>query len=766
MTAKRNRKNSNEKKLLFEIYGILTISVAIYVAICLYYKTGSVVPTAIGNVLRGLTGMGSFIIPFFLLLLGLALIARQDHISFKLKFYSLISLFILFLILLEIKISAGINAKNFIQRIQFAYTSGKTNLGGGAIGEIFAYPITKILSKVGAYLFTITFIVINLLILTNASLYKLFQSLKNKSAHIFGKFSESIKDKSDKSEKKEKEPAADNIETAADKDRVKYIDDVNKKIKILDFFRSSQYDNETPEIIDADEGKPEAYDEVKTASAAKPKEEPSKQTAAPLDDINPGSIGNPIKNYEYPPISLLNSPQLSKNSNDKKDLINHAKILEETLESFGVEAKVVQVNRGPVITRFELQPNPGVKVSKIVNLADDIALNLAAPSVRIEAPIPGKAAVGIEVPNKEMSTVTLREIIESKEFKETQSPLTFCLGKDVAGKSIVADLSSMPHLLIAGATGSGKSVCVNALITSILYKSPPSQVRLLMIDPKVVELSSYNGIPHLLIPVVTDPRKAAGALGWAVQEMTNRYKLFADNNVRNIESYNKLMEGESAEKVLPKIIIIIDELADLMMVAPNDVEDCICRLAQMARAAGMHLVVATQRPSVDVLTGVIKANIPSRISFAVSSQIDSRTILDMSGAEKLLGKGDMLFYPVGESKPQRIQGAFVSEKEVEQVVGYIKKKSSSEYKEDIIDEIENKGGDLSEADELLPQAIETVLETGQASISLLQRKMRIGYNRAARLIDSMEERGIIGGYEGSKPRQVLISKKEYEDMFS
>jgi len=393
---------------------------------------------------------------------------------------------------------------------------------------------------------------------------------------------------------------------------------------------------------------------------------------------------------------------------------------------------------------------------------------LAASGVRIEAPIPGKAAIGIEVPNKEVEAVFLKEVIQSKEFRDNPSKLTFALGKDISGQNMVADIGKMPHLLVAGATGSGKSVCINSIIISLLYKANPNEVKLLMIDPKVVELGIYNGIPHLLIPVVTDAKKAAGALNWAVQEMVNRYKLFADKGVRDIKGYNAVAKPEEGEEPLPQIVIIIDELADLMMVAPNDVEDAICRLAQMARAAGMHLVIATQRPSVDVITGVIKANIPSRIAFAVSSQVDSRTILDMAGAEKLLGKGDMLFYPVGEPKPIRVKGTFVSDKEVERVVEYIKAQGEAEYNENIIEKInsekETQEADPGDNDELLPQAIELVVETGQASVSLIQRKFKVGYARAARIIDQMEARGIVGGFEGSKPRQVLISKQQWHEM--
>ncbi len=432
--------------------------------------------------------------------------------------------------------------------------------------------------------------------------------------------------------------------------------------------------------------------------------------------------------------------------------------------------KLLKLPKVPSVTRFELQPSPGVKVSKIVNLSDDIALGLAASGIRIEAPIPGKAAVGIEVPNRKQTAVFLREVLENEEFIESKKKLAFALGKDISGKCVVGDLSKMPHTLIAGATGSGKSVCINSLIISILYKYNPNEVKLLMVDPKVVELNVYNGIPHLLIPVVTDPKKAAAALNWAVNEMTKRYKLFADMGVRNMESYNELYNKGIIEQKLPYIVIIVDELADLMMVCPNDVEDYIGRLAQMARAAGMHLVIATQRPSVDVITGVIKANIPSRISFAVSSQIDSRTILDSSGAEKLLGKGDMLYYPVGESKPLRVQGCFISEEEVEQVISFIKSEQGegTSYEEDIIEHI-NSAADSSssgshdgndDVDELLNDAINIVVEFQQASTSFIQRKLRVGFNRASRIMDELEERNIISEKDGSRPRQVLVTKEQ------
>ena len=477
------------------------------------------------------------------------------------------------------------------------------------------------------------------------------------------------------------------------------------------------------------------------------------------------------QNYEFPPISFLNEGQVTA-KNSKKAIADTASKLQRTLHSFGVAAKVENVSVGPTITRYELKPAEGVRVSKIANLSDDIALNLAAETIRIEAPIPGKQAVGIEIPNKEKNMVSLREIIEDEKFQSAKSKLAFAVGKDAAGETIVTDIAKMPHVLIAGSTGSGKSVCINTLITSIIYKAKPSEVKLVMVDPKVVELSVYNGIPHLLIPVVTDPRKAAGALAWAVQEMVNRYHLFAEKNVRDISGYNDALEKEGVEEKLPQIVIIIDELADLMMVAAKDVEDAICRLAQMARAAGMHLVIATQRPSVDVITGVIKANIASRIAFAVTSGVDSRTILDSIGAEKLLGKGDMLFYPSGAMKPQRVQGAFISDSEVEKIVTFLKDNGGPTYSEDVLEKIEKANSSDMEmdkdndddTDELLMEAIQMCVDMGQASASALQRRFKIGYTRAGRIIDQMEERGVISGYQGSKPREVLMTLEKLQEL--
>lgn len=508
-----------------------------------------------------------------------------------------------------------------------------------------------------------------------------------------------------------------------------------------------------PEPVKTETTSPEAQKEAAQQPAASAPAEPAE------------------KPYVFPPISLLGRDPGNSSGSGILEQQKNGRKLEMTLKSFGVEARVINVSAGPTVTRYEVSPSQGVKVSKIVNLADDIALNLAASGIRIEAPIPGKAAVGIEVPNKETKSVYLRTVLESDAFRKHPSKLAFALGEDITGNPIVTDIAKMPHLLIAGATGSGKSVCINTLITSILYKADPKEVKLLLVDPKVVELSVYNGIPHLLIPVVTDPKKASAALNWAVREMLERYNDFAACGVRDIKGFNAMKEekGEPEAK-MPQIVIIIDELADLMMAAPGEVEDSICRLAQMARAAGMHLIIATQRPSVDVITGVIKANIPSRLAFAVSSGIDSRTILDMVGAEKLLGKGDMLFYPSGQAKPSRIQGAFVTDKEVEQIVDFLRKSSRPGYTQEMVDQItavaKTASGHSEETDEFFEQAVDLILEKEKASVSMLQRQFRIGYNRAARLMDELERRGLVGPEEGSKPRKVLITRAQWEEMQS
>ena len=499
-----------------------------------------------------------------------------------------------------------------------------------------------------------------------------------------------------------------------------------------------------------------------------PNPEAASQSKQALEEALDGA---PKDVYLYPPVSLLNKSAAAPVDYTQELAENSARLV-DTLKSFGVEATLVDITRGPNVTRYELQLKRGTKFSRVNNLSDDIALSLGAASVRITM-IPDKLAVGIEAPNKVSETVPIRDLIDSPDFSASKSKISFCVGKDITGHNVIGDIKKMPHMLIAGTTGSGKSVCINSLLISLIYKATPEEVRLIMVDPKMVELGGYNGIPHLLIPVVTDPRKAAGALNWAVSEMERRYKLLSEVNVRDLESYNNLMEDQGGEK-LPQIVIVIDELADLMFVAANDVEQSIVRVAQKARAAGMHLVIATQRPSADVITGIMKANIPSRISFAVASQIESRIILDTPGAEKLLGRGDMLYAPLGAPKPLRVQGCFITTAEIEAVVEFVKKTSKADYSQEVMEHIERQaegadngadlGGGEEEEDEMLPRAIEVVVEMGQASTSMLQRRLKLGYSRASRLVDEMEARGIVGPFEGSKPRQVLITRDEWREM--
>jgi S-DNA-T family DNA segregation ATPase FtsK/SpoIIIE len=724
------KKNKNPQ-LNGEIKGIILITLGIFILISVFSSSSSgILGKFIKKVLIAISGIGAFVFPLIFIFIGICYILRKNKLNFSKKFYGIILFIINSLLLLQMiqmsKYYVDGNVKSGIMKL---YDSG-SYLHGGIISFLIDIPLYKLLGNSGSYVLFTAIYFISFVLIFKITIYDILFFFKSKFNRGNAKASnEKIK--------------TGQTELSGGSEKEIFVKGINSRIKIMNFMKSNG-------SVAADKNKTEP---VAGPSINEELDQVIKKTSTKNESV-----------YNFPAVDLLRQNiQSQLNKEDKKELISNASKLEETLSSFGVDAKVIQVSRGPSVTRFELQPSPGVKVSRIVNLSDDIALALAASGVRIEAPIPGKSAIGIEVPNHELSAVYLREVIESDEFVNSNKNLAFCLGKDIAGNCVASDLTKMPHLLIAGATGSGKSVCINALIISLLYKYSPDKVRLLMIDPKVVELNVYNGIPHLLIPVVTEPKKAAGALNWAVNEMTRRYKLFADNGVRNIQGYNDLSESGKVADKLPFIVIIIDELADLMMVCPNDIEDYIGRLAQMARAAGMHLVIATQRPSVDVITGVIKANIPSRISFAVSSQIDSRTILDMAGAEKLLGKGDMLFYPVGEAKPIRIQGSFISENEVEKVVDFIKNQlGEPEYKEELInhlDKVDEK--EDNDYDELLDEAIRIVIDSGQASTSLLQRRLKIGYNRAARIIEQLEEKNIISGKDGAKPRQVLANRDEY-----
>ncbi len=744
---KRKQLKSEEKKIKNnnqinkEIIGIIIISFGILVLISMYSQATGYIGEILSNRIWELTGFGGYIIPYIVLIIGILFLLNKITLNENKKSLAILIIYICFLTILDIHEFQF--EMSFINKMNIGISYGKEGIGGGLIGSFFAYISLKLFGIYGSYVVLISTILIALLLLTNKSIIMVFKFVINKIVLLIKKGIYCIISFINIHEANDEDNESDSIKSKLDFDNNE--NEINKKIKILDYTKNDS--NQNKENLN------------------KQKNEIEKQESNyELDNINLQS--NKMEKYIQPSINLLKQGNKVSNSDEKKVILDNAKKLEKVLNSFGIKANVIQITKGPTITRYELQLAPGIKVSKILSLSDDIALGLASSDVRIEAPIPGKSAVGVEVPNKYKANVRVREVIESKIFDEDKNKLIFALGKDIAGKPVIANIEKMPHLLIAGATGSGKSVCLNTLITSILYKSRPDEVKMLLIDPKVVELSIYNGIPHLLIPVVTDPKKASGALNWAVQEMEKRYKLFADEGVRDIESYNiKAKEDDNVQKI-PKVLLIIDELADLMMVSPNEVEDSICRLAQMARAAGIHLVIAPQRPSVTVITGTIKANVPSRISFAVSSQTDSRTILDMGGAEKLLGKGDMLFYPVGSSKPVRIQGAYIEEKEVKSIVDFLSKQYNelNYNNEEIIQKIENNANtSIDEGDELLSQAIELVVNEGQASISFLQRKLRIGYTRAARLIDDMEERGIVGGYEGSKPRKVLISKQDMQN---
>lgn len=776
-----------------DITGIIYMATGVIFAIAIYTDLAGALSTIAQTIVCAAIGVGMYALPIYLIYFGFQYIKTRGNIQLDKCFFGItIMVIVIMMVCGTLNIQGSYTPDNFIESFKEILYGDTEFIHGGIISYLVCYPLYRLLGFLGAYVILFTFSVISVTLIFDITLYDLGIKAYNTKEKIKTSRREKINNTS-KIEKTRNRDSFINIvdkteSDAGEKSSRELLSKVDKKIKILDFMKNAQEDDIATEpikeevssdiqidsFLDKQDEKQSYPEKVITKETNKQKKEKLDENvkdvvSKEIQDVMEGQREE--KEYVHPSLELLKTNSSTKlNSSDKKELIESANKLEEILSNFGVDAKVTQVTKGPSVTRFELQPSPGVKVSKIVNLSDDIALGLAASGIRIEAPIPGKAAVGIEVPNRKQTAVFLREVLENEEFIESKKKLAFALGKDISGKCVVGDLSKMPHTLIAGATGSGKSVCINSLIISILYKYNPNEVKLLMVDPKVVELNVYNGIPHLLIPVVTDPKKAAAALNWAVNEMTKRYKLFADMGVRNMESYNELYNKGIIEQKIPYIVIIVDELADLMMVCPNDVEDYIGRLAQMARAAGMHLVIATQRPSVDVITGVIKANIPSRISFAVSSQIDSRTILDSSGAEKLLGKGDMLYYPVGESKPLRVQGCFISEEEVEQVISFIKSEQGEDtsYEEDIIEHI-NSAADSSssgshdgndDVDELLNDAINIVVEFQQASTSFIQRKLRVGFNRASRIMDELEERNIISEKDGSRPRQVLVTKEQ------
>lgn len=730
--------------LISEMIGISMIGISLLILVSLFTDQAGLVGTGIKTLFVGCFGMAGYLLPFAIIIIGYYYLKNAINELYRFLAYSIPFL----LILMSFGHLLIFGKDEFFTLWRLDFFKEPSFLNGGLIGALVGELLLTLLGLYGSYIILVVLAGIWILAVTKFPIFawlsdigiRFLEHLKE----AFAQFNSQRKEKVHRPKKLEVESI--NQEKLIARELLEEVAVTSEQVETFYEHPPIVLDEQVPVEVEAAQGAQETHTKNQPVAAEMNVFEAEEEldVAIHQDDT-----------YIFPSIQLLKKGEGSSQKTSSRASLSNAKKLEDTLLSFGVEAKVTQINKGPTVTRYELQPKQGVKVSKIVNLADDIALNLAASGIRIEAPIPGKAAVGIEVPNDTSEMVYLRDVIESDQFAAFPSKLAFALGKDIAGKPIVADIGKMPHILIAGATGSGKSVCINTLITSILYKASPKEVKLIMIDPKVVELNVYNGIPHLMIPVVTDPKKAAGALCWAVNEMTKRYQLFADNNVRDMKGYNNKVTDENLK--MPSIIIIIDELADLMMTAAKEVEDAICRLAQMARAAGIHLVIATQRPSVDVITGVIKANIPSRLAFAVSSGIDSRTILDSNGAEKLLGKGDMLFCPIGESKPLRIQGAFVSDQEVEAIVEAVKMSGEVQYEETVMESIHAPTiaieGDGE--DELLTQAIQLASGKEKLSISMLQRYFRIGFNRASRLMEMLEARGIVGPDEGSKPRKVL-----------
>lgn len=813
-------------KVRDEIWAIIIIALGAFFAVAVQTNAAGACGVILKDFFLGSFGILGYVLPYYLVLYGILLfLDKAAHISGKSAVFMLLIFFMLTLLnsVRFIDIASFEFSMTYLVSI---FNDGILLKNGGLFGMAAGTLICEAVGKIGLVIFSVVMILILLLLVLNTPVSQFFERMKIKRAERqaariavyeeaerqakeaarprfaeekprlaeeksqFAEEKRSVSEPEKKAVPPKTTPAARQEATVGSSYVPGKISDgqlnILNYVKDNDLFNQEKSDEIRYGLEEAEPPRPgyglsgpdpeEASDfgnpeteKTESAQASTIQEKKLTNSEARNAALSPEELNltreAPKKQYQLPPLSLLKKGKVNANAASNEILAQKAAKLEMTLQNFHVDARVVQVTQGPAVTRYEIQPAVGVKVASIVRLADDIALNLEAKSIRIEAPIPGKAAVGIEVENDHVNMVTLSEIIGSKEFKEAKSKISFAVGRDISGASIVGDLKSMPHLLIAGSTGSGKSVCINSILLSILYKAKPEEVKLVLVDPKVVELGNYNGIPHLLIPVVTEPSKAAAALNWAVAEMTERYKKFAEEGTRDLSSFNQSVRKKGEEdRLMPQVVIVIDELADLMMAAPSQVEESICRLAQMARAAGMHLIVATQRPSVDVVTGVIKANIPSRIAFAVSSQVDSRTILDMGGAEKLVGKGDMLYNPLGLGKPIRVQGTFVSDEEVHRVIEFIKSQSEEvAYADEVLHTIENSGNGGSQeedGDELLAEAIELVVHSNQASVSMLQRRFRIGYNRAARIIDMMEARGIVGPPDGSRPRQVLMTETE------
>ncbi len=786
-TKKKSQKQTQQSVAAQrQIYSVIGFAVAIFL-LCVVFIKGENVWLWLHNFVFGLFGVTAYAVPFFIGIVSVFVSMEKLTNTTLAKLIEGGAFLALIGAAIDIfsKHTANIG---FFEHLGKAYTNGVALKSGGFIGALIGQPIYLLFGKAGAAITVILLMFVLLMILTGTTLISLFKMFKRPAKAVAEQAQNAYQEKAEKEIKVVKGFNVDVPVDGSIKERQKEQNELPLKSKrLIRAYKdeSGPEDNNAAIIVKPDGA--EDKEKLDTAlEVAKKEEKPQKEeividmkaetesfTAEVKDNLEAATD----RGYVYPPTSLLKDTRGTSGlvAEDDSDTAEH---LVRTLRSFGVETRIVDISRGPTVTRYELQPCAGVKISKITALADDIALNLAAGNVRIEAPIPNKAAVGIEVPNKDKRAVGIREILEAPEFTSAKSKLTVALGKDITGNIITTDISKMPHGLIAGATGSGKSVCTNSIIISLLYKNTPDELKLLLIDPKTVEFEPYNGIPHLMVPVVTDPRKAAGALGWAVGEMEKRYKMLSDRKVRNIEEYNEVVDGivdEPEVEKMPYIVIMIDEFADLMQTASKEVEDHIARLAAKARAAGIHMILATQRPSVDVITGVIKANIPTRIALTTSSQIDSRTIIDQAGAEKLLGRGDMLFNPVGTSKPSRLQGCFVSNEEIKAVVDFVKGDRTACYNEDVMNEIERQAAiekkqrtgveeDGPDEDPMIKDAIRVVVENGMASTSLLQRKLKLGYARAARIIDEMEQRGIVGGYEGSKPRKVLITPDQLMEM--
>ncbi len=758
---KKSKKIKLDPQVSFVMKLLCAIAILIYMFLSVYTTVAGGFGYVFKWLLCALFGEGAYYIPIitvYIVVLGCIHLKTGEGLGKMITAFVLMPVISMGIhVLCNLDVS-GLALSNWGEIV----TDAQNGLNGGLFGTYLGSLFRSVLGNIGAYIFVVLAMLFCLFVMFNEIVAVVFTKLFT----WLGK-----KFRQEKTSKVFRVPGvkADTVrsEDVIQKEIEKTTLDVPIKMEvsetadvIIEKFASPEDQLKDPEIM------PEP---VAAAEANKKPALSSQEIESVAQELNEAKEQQ-VKEYIYPSLDFLNKGVNRPTGLSKEELNENAIKLVTTLREFGVEAEVVSVQEGPSVTRYEIRPQVGVKISKILGLSEDIALRMAAKGIRI-APVPGKTVIGVEIANQKVMPVFVRDVIASPEFMEHKSKVSFAVGKDIAGTTVVGDIAKMPHCLIAGATGSGKSVCINSLITSILYKASPEEVKMIMIDPKVVELSVYNGIPHLLIPVVTDPRKAAGALNWAVMEMLNRYNLFEKANVRDLDSYNE-HQVANGENPLPKIVIIVDELADLMMASPKEVEEYICRLAQLARAAGMHLIIATQRPSVDVITGLIKANMPSRIAFAVSSQIDSRTILDMGGAEKLLGKGDMLYAPIGESKPIRVQGALITDKEVEQIVDFLKQNTEVTYDDDVISHIETAGAkdghapasDGGDADQMLPECIEFVVELGEASVSKLQRRFKLGYSRAARIVDQMEERGIVGPSEGSKPRQVLMTKEQYYEM--